>query len=81
MAKAHARPIKNKRDYKGAANVANAIRQQSERETAEELRLQALIRELEKFDDQLDDGDDIDASADIDGLPRRRWSDDESDPE
>ncbi len=81
MAKALARPIKTKRDYKGATSVANKIRKQTGREPAAERRLQALIDEMEKFDDQDDDGGSGDATEDIYGLPRRRWSDDTSDPE
>lgn len=76
MAKACARPIKTKRDYKGAASVANKIRKQTEREPAAERRLQALIDAMEKFDDQDVDEDPGDAPEDIDGLPCRRWSDD-----
>ena len=81
MAKALARPIKTKRDYKGATSVANKIRKQTGREPAAERRLQALIDEMEKFDDQDDDGGSGDATEDIYDLPRRRWSDDTSDPE
>ena len=81
MAKALARPIKTKRDYKGAASVANKMRKQTEREPAAERRLQALIDAMEKFDNQDDDDGSGDATEDIYGLPRRRWSDDASDPE
>jgi len=76
MAKAFARPIKTKRDYKGAASAANKIREQTEREPAAEHRLQALIDAMAKFDDQAVDEDPGDAPEDIDGLLRRRWSDD-----
>jgi len=75
MTKRHARPIKTERDYKSAASVAEKIRKQAEREQVEEHRLQALIEQMEKFDDQGDDEDSGDPTEDIDELPRRRWSD------
>ncbi len=82
MAKVLARSIKTKRDYESATSVANRMREQGERETAEERRLQALLRQIEKFDgDEADDDDDDDIGYGIDGVPRRRWSDDSSDSE
>jgi len=75
MTKKHSRPIKTERDYKGAASVADKIRGQPEREPAAERRLQALIDAMDKYD-EADDGEGADdATDDIDGLPRRRWSD------
>lgn len=81
MARVLARPIKSQRDYKSAASVVHTIRQQPKRESDEEHRLQALIKEMEKYDDQDDDGDADGATEEIDGLPRRRWSDDGSERE
>ena len=82
MAKSHARPIKTERDHKSAALVADEIRkQQPGHEPDAERRLQALIEAMEKFDDEGGDEDSSDATEDIDGLPRRRWSDDASEPE
>jgi len=75
MTKRLSRPIKTERDYKEAASVADKIRKLPESEPAAERRLQALIDAMEKFDDQDDDDDTCDAAEDIDGLPRRRWSD------
>jgi hypothetical protein len=75
MKKRHARPVKTERDYKGAASAADQIRNQTERQQAEEHRLQELIHALEKFDDQEEDEDSSDVTEDILGLPRRRWSD------
>jgi hypothetical protein len=81
MTKRHARPIKTERDYKGAVSVAEKIRKQTEREQAEEHRLQELIHAMEKFDDE---GDEENAARpeetaylgdDIVDLPRRRWTD------
>lgn len=82
MAKALARSIKTKRDYHGAMSIANKRRQQSTEEPAAERRLQALLHEIEKFDNTGDEDDAFDdAIEDADNLPRRRWSDDRSDSE
>jgi len=77
MAKALARSIRTKRDYQGAAAAAGKLRARSERETDEERRLQALLREIEKVDgeDMLDD--DLDPADGMEDFPRRRWSDEE----
>jgi len=79
--KGAARPIKTKRDYAQAAKLVNTLTEQLERETAAELRLQALIHEMEQYDDNLDDFDsdaDFSFEAEYDG-PLRRWSDDPND--
>jgi hypothetical protein len=78
MANRITRPIKSIRDYKGAASAANKLLVQAEQESAEELRLQALIKEMEKFDDQGADEDEGDGSDNSYELPGRRWSDDGS---
>ena len=74
-----ARPIKTRRDYKGAATVVKQISDKAERESAAEKRLQSLIKEMERFDSEEDDGDGS-SDAGYSG-PRRRWSDDSSDLE
>ena len=79
--KGSARPIRTKRDYRGAASVAKKILGQKDRESAAERRLQALIEAMEKFDQNPDDADSSDSADDIYRSPRRRWSDDSSDPE
>jgi len=71
-----ARPIRTRRDYKGAAKIVDNISSQADRESAAEKRLQSLIKEMEKFDGEEDE--DSDLSAGYSG-PRRRWSDDSSD--
>lgn len=77
MARALARPIKTKRDYKHAASVASKAREQAEREPAAERRLQALLSEIDKFDDNdAEDEVEADAAEDMDSEFRRRWSDD-----
>jgi hypothetical protein len=78
MARALARPIKTARD-KEAASVVSKTLQQTEREPEAERRLQALINALEKFDGEGEEEDYADSTDDVDGLPRRRWSDDLSD--
>lgn len=80
MAKKLARPIKTERDHKGAALAAKKLRASAGKESAAERRLQALIREMEKFDSAGEDPDDDtgDAAQDVYGVPGRRWSDDSS---
>lgn len=78
MAKRITRPIKSLRDYKGAALAANKLLVEAEQESAEERRLQALIKEMEKFDDQDADEDDGGSAEHGYDLPGRRWSDDGS---
>lgn len=73
-----ARPIKSKRDYEGASAAAKRLSAQAAGDSTVELRLQALLREMDKFEEEEDD-----ASADLEDHdysgPRRRWSDDGSD--
>jgi len=78
MAKTLARSIRTKRDYHGAAAVAGKLRTKGGRESDEERRLQALLREIEKFDveDAEEDGS-ADSVEGLDDFPRRRWSDEE----
>ena len=78
-ARALARPIKTARDHKNAAAIARKTGEQAEREPAAERRLQALLNEIEKFDGEGEEEDYADTTDDVDGLPRRRWSDDLSD--
>jgi hypothetical protein len=79
--KGSARPIKTKRDYADAAKIVNSLTGQLDRETAAELRLQALIHEMEQYDDDIADFDsdaDFSFEDEYDG-PLRRWSDDPND--
>ncbi len=77
MTKKLARAIKTRQDYKGAVLVARDILTQPGRESAEESRLQALIREMERFDFQNGDEESADVPEASNNFPRRRWSDDE----
>ena len=73
-----ARPIKTKRDYEHASKVAKRLSGQRSLDSTAELRLQSLLRELDKFDEPEDDaGGNETESQDYSG-PRRRWSDDAS---
>ena len=52
---------------------------QTERDSAAELRLQSLLRELDEFDTPEDDTSTDFPGDDIYSGPRRRWSDDTPD--
>ena len=80
-AKPLARPIRSKRDHAAATTAADKLRAEAETDSAAEKRLQALLREMERFDDQEDDAFDQDDAGEIYGGPLRRWSDDAVDPE
>lgn len=70
------RPIKTKRDFEGASSVVKKLSGQGDRDSTAEIRLQALLRELDKFEDSQEDSDDeIPEDIEYSG-PRRRWSDD-----
>jgi hypothetical protein len=81
MTKPLARPIKTKRDFHGARSATHKTGQNGQEPEAER-RLQALLHEIEKFDDTQDEDDAFDDNAeDVENLPRRRWSDEASDAE
>jgi hypothetical protein len=75
-ANGRARPIRTKRDYKGASIVAKRLSSQADRDPAAELRLQSLLRQMDEFDD-LEEDIEGDSPEDYSG-PRRRWSDNDS---
>jgi hypothetical protein len=71
-----ARPIKTKRDFEGASGVVKRLSGKGDLDSTAEIRLQALLRELDKFEEPEDDADD-EFPEDIEySGPRRRWSDD-----
>jgi hypothetical protein len=75
------RPIKTKRDLAGVTVVVERLAEKSEKDDAAELRLQLLIKALDKADEPGDD-EDTDLSADDDyPRPGRRWSDETSEHE
>ena len=72
------RSIKTRRDFDGVAVVVSGLAGKSEPDTAAEVRLQQLLKELDKLDLPQDDIDG-DLSADDDyPKPGRRWSDESS---
>jgi hypothetical protein len=71
-----ARPIRTKRDYEGASTVAKRLSNQSDRDSAAELRLKSLLRQMDEFDEVEEDVG-ADPPEDYSG-PRRRWSDNDS---
>ena len=73
-----ARPIKTKKDYSGAASVLKKMSGQPDRETVAEKRLQSLLKEMEKFDEDADESDEEITDGGYAG-PRRRWSDESTD--
>ena len=71
-----ARPIKTRRDYKGAADVVKHLSGQAQRDSTAELRLQALLQEMDRFE-EIEEEASADSPEDYDYPgPRRRWSDD-----
>lgn len=72
-----ARPIRTKRDFERAATVAKRLSGEKGLDSTAELRLQSLLRELDKFDSPEEDAEESDPGTDYSG-PRRRWSDDAS---
>ena len=70
------RPIKSKRDYEGVVAVVKTISGLGDRNSAAELRLQSLLRELDKFDEPEDDASTDASEVQEYSGPRRRWSDD-----
>lgn len=75
----HARPIRTKRDHQGATAVVKQLTRTA-RDSSAEQRLQALLRETEKFEEEDEALDSDSGGYDYSG-PRRRWSDDTSDIE
>jgi hypothetical protein len=77
--KQSARPIGNRRDFEGASALAERMSGEPERDSAAELRLKSLLRELEKYDGEAEEDEADAAQDDYDAEsaePRRRWSDD-----
>jgi hypothetical protein len=73
-----ARPIKTKRDYERASTVVKRLSSQADLDSTAELRLQSLLRELDKFDDPEEDTSENHPEDYDNSGPRRRWSDDAS---
>ena len=71
-----ARPIGNRRDFEGASALAKRMSGATERDSAAEVRLKSLLRELDKYDETEEDEADAGEDGYDAGAPRRRWSDD-----
>lgn len=69
------RPIKSKRDLERVMTITQRMRAQPKRDSEAELRLLALLAEMDKFEAQ-DDSDDDDSEAALYSGPGRRWTDD-----
>src|SRR2546430_14395390 len=71
-ANGYARPVRTKRDYERAASVAKRLSSQADRDSAAELRLQSLLRQMDEFDDLEDEaGADDPAGHAYEGARRR----------
>lgn len=70
-----ARPIRKKRDFAAAAEVAKRLTAQAARDDAAERRLQSLLHEMDKFDDAEDDPMEDPGESLGDPGHTRRWSD------
>jgi hypothetical protein len=73
------RPIKTKRDHQRALSVTQELLAQPKRDTAAELRLQALLKEMDRYEAIGEDADDDLSDTSSYAGPSRRWSDDDSD--
>ena len=74
-----ARPIKTRRDYVRASTVVKRLSGKAGLDSAAELRMQSLLRELDKFDEPPEEDASENHPEDYDYAgPRRRWSDDAS---
>jgi hypothetical protein len=77
----YVRPIKTRRDFEGVTAAVRRLADKSEKDAAAELRLELMLKELDKFDPPEDEAD-ADNSVDDDFPgPGRRWSDETSDNE
>lgn len=77
--KKSARPIGSRRDFESASALAKSMSGDTERDSAAELRLKSLLRELDKYDGETEEDEADAAQEDYDSDsagPRRRWSDD-----
>ena len=73
-----ARPIRTKRDHKGASAAAKRLAAHPARDSQAERRLQSLLHELDKFDEPADEAGEDPADYER-AETARRWSDDPSD--
>ncbi len=75
----HVRPIRTKRDFDGASAIVKTLSTRSDRDSLAERRMLALLHELDRFDEIVDEADAESASEEDYPGPRRRWSDESDD--
>ena len=73
------RPIKIRRDFDGANTVVKRLSSAPKHDSAAEIRLQALLKEMDQFEEINDDADDDTSDVSAYPGPHRRWSDDGAD--
>ena len=73
------RPIKTRNDYERALSVSQRLLAQPKRDSAAELRLQALLKEMDRYEEVDDDAGDDPPDESLYGGPHRRWSDEGED--
>ena len=70
------RPIKSKRDFAGVTSVVEELSEKPGKDDVAELRLQMLLKELDRFEEPEEDADSDFSDDAAYANPRRRWSDD-----
>jgi hypothetical protein len=75
------RSIKSKRDFEGASAVVKQLAKEKKKDAAAEVRMQLLLKELDKFDPPEDDADESFSADDDFSGQGRRWSDASSERE
>jgi hypothetical protein len=75
----HVRPIRTKRDFDGASAAVKTLSTRSDRDSLAERRMQALLQELDRYDEVEDEADQDSALDEDYPGPRRRWSDESDD--
>jgi hypothetical protein len=75
----HVRPIRTRRDFDGASAVLKTLSTRSDRDSPAERRMQALLQELDRYDETGDEAEEDSALDEGYPGPRRRWSDESDD--
>jgi hypothetical protein len=75
----HVRPIRTRRDFDGASAVLKTLSSRNDRDSVAERRMQALLQEMDRYEETEDEADQDSALDDSYPGPRRRWSDESDD--
>jgi hypothetical protein len=75
----HVRPIRTRRDFDGASAAVKTLSSRSDRDSVAERRMQALLHELDRYDEAQDEAEQDSALEEDYPGPRRRWSDESDD--